>query len=93
MTKLNEVLSAVNDKDGSVGKLLSDGELYENLTEASDNLSVLLADLKENPYRYINVSVFGSNPYKKVERAKAKAEKNAIKRADEAAAKEAKNAQ
>ncbi|MBO7194741.1 MAG: MCE family protein [Alistipes sp.] len=93
VTKLNEVLSAVNDKDGSVGKLLSDGELYENLTEASDNLSVLLADLKENPYRYINVSVFGSNPYKKVERAKAKAEKNAIKRADEAAAKEAKNAQ
>ena len=93
VTKLNEVLSAVNDKDGSVGKLLSDGELYENLTEASDNLSVLLADLKENPYRYINVSVFGGNPYKKVERAKAKAEKNAIKRADEAAAKEAKNAQ
>jgi hypothetical protein len=82
----------MNDKEGNVGKLLNDGELYENLTEASDNLSVLLEDLKENPYRYINVSVFGGNPQKKVERAKAKAEKNAIKRADEAAEAAAKSA-
>lgn len=92
VAKLNEVLAAMNDKDGSVGKLLNDGELYENLTEASDNLSLLLEDLKENPYRYINVSVFGGNPQKKVERAKAKAEKNAIKRADEAAEAAAKSA-
>ena len=91
VAKLNEVLAAVNNKEGSVGKLLSDGELYENLTTASDNLSHLLADLKENPSRYINVSVFGSNPYKKVEKAKAKAELNAMKRADEAA-KQAKRA-
>ena len=92
VAKLNEVLAAMNDKNGSVGKLPNDGELYENLTEASDNLSVLLEDLKENPYRYINVSVFGGNPQKKVERAKAKAEKNAIKRADEAAEAAAKSA-
>lgn len=65
--------------------MLSDDELYENLTSASENLSVLLTDLKENPSRYINVSVFGSSPYKKVEKAKAKAELKAIKRAEEAA--------
>ena len=96
VTKLNEVLAAINNQEGSVGKMLNDGELYANLTAASENLSTLLADLKENPYRYINVSVFGGNPQKKVERAKAKAEKRAIKRADEAAeaaAKEAKSAQ
>lgn len=89
VAQLNAVLAAVNDKEGSVGKLLSDAELYDNLNAASDNLSALLADLKENPHRYINVSVFGSNPTKKVERAKAKAEKRAIKRADEAAEREA----
>ena len=92
VTKLNEVLAAVNDKEGSVGKLLSDDELYENLTSASENLSVLLTDLKENPSRYINVSVFGSSPYKKVEKAKAKAELKAIKRAEEAAEAAAKSA-
>jgi phospholipid/cholesterol/gamma-HCH transport system substrate-binding protein len=85
VSKLNAVLTSVKDKEGSVGKLLSDEELYNNLTAASNNLSALLADLKENPSRYINVSVFGGNPQKKVERAKAKAEKNAIKRADELA--------
>ena len=80
---LNGLLQSAQDKSGSVGKLLSDGELYDNLTTASENLSALLADLKENPYRYINVSVFGGNPQKKVERAKAKAEVKAIKQAAE----------
>ena len=83
VAQLNAVLASVNDKNGSVGKLLSDDELYNNLTQASDNLSVLLEDLKANPGRYINVSVFGSDPYKKVEKAKAKAELKAIKEAQE----------
>ena len=81
--ELNKMLVAVNDNTGSVGKLLKDPHLYDNLTAASDNLSALLEDLKANPHRYINISVFGSNPTKKAEKAKAKAEKRAIKRADE----------
>lgn len=87
MEQLNGVLATVNEEDGSVGKLLKDSQLYDNLTEVSDNLSLLLADLKENPGRYINVSVFGSNPYKKVDKAKAKAEKREIKREMRAAEK------
>ena len=83
VAQLNAVLASVNDKNGSVGKRLRDDELYNNLTQASDNLSVLLEDLKANPGRYINVSVFGSDPYKKVEKAKAKAELKAIKEAQE----------
>lgn len=93
VAQLNKVLASVNDENGSVGKLLRDDELYDSLAEASDNLSVLLADLKENPHRYINVSVFGSDPYKKVEKAKAKAEKKAIKRAAEAEEKAAEQAE
>ena len=89
VSQLNSVLESVNDKSGSVGKMLSDDELYDNLTSASNNLSTLLDDLKQNPHRYINISVFGSNPTKKAEKAKAKAEKKAIKRADEIAEREA----
>ena len=88
VTHLNEILASVEQENGSVGKLLNDGELYDNLTAASNNLSSLLKDLQENPHRYINISVFGSNPTKKAEKAKAKAEKRAIKRADELAEKE-----
>lgn len=85
---INKILASIEQEDGSVGKLFNDKELYDNLTSASDNLSTLLEDLKENPHRYINISVFGANPTKKVEKARAKAEKNAIKRADELAEKE-----
>jgi phospholipid/cholesterol/gamma-HCH transport system substrate-binding protein len=83
--ELNGIMASVNNQNGTMGKLLSDGDLYNSLTMASDNLTALLADLKENPHRYINISVFGSDPLKKVEKAKAKAEKKAIKRADEIA--------
>ena len=86
--ELNGIMASVNNQNGTMGKLLSDGDLYNNLTMASDNLTALLADLKENPHRYINISVFGANPIKKVEKAKAKAEKRAIKRADELAEKQ-----
>ena len=81
VAQLNAILGSVNKNDGSVGKLLRDDDLYNNLTQASDNLSLLLEDMKQNPKRYINVSVFGSDPYKKVEKAKAKAELKAIKEA------------
>ena len=83
--EINGLLVSVKNPNGSIGKLLEDGNLYNNLTAASENLSILLNDLKENPHRYINISVFGSNPTKRAEKAKAKAEKRAIKRADERA--------
>lgn len=91
--ELNSVLATVNNESGSVGKLLKDAELYDNLATASNNLSALLEDLKTNPGRYLNVSVFGKDPYKKVEKAKAKAEKKAIKREMEAAEKAAEQAE
>lgn len=78
--ELKGVLTAMNDQSGSAGKLLKDDELYNNLTSASNNLSVLLEDLKTNPGRYLNVSVLGKDPYKKVEKIKAKAEKKALKK-------------
>ncbi len=91
MSQLDSVLVAVNNEDGSVGKLLKDSALYDNLAAASNNLTVLLEDLKANPGRYINVSVLGGSPYKKVEKAKAKVEIKAIKGEAKAAKKAAKN--
>lgn len=59
--KLNAAMSAINRAEGSAGKLIYDRELYENLTEASEALTLLLQDLKANPGRYIHISVFGGN--------------------------------
>ena len=88
ITEVNTLLAKFNSGDGTVGKLVSDEKLYAQLTEASQNLSHLLADLKENPSRYINVTVFGKKSYeekqadkaaKEADKAKKKANKKAKK--------------
>lgn len=49
----------INSKDGSVGLLLNDKTLYNNLTATSNKLNILLDDIRVHPRRYVNVSVFG----------------------------------
>ena len=61
--QVNTLLEKINSGSGSIGNLVSDEKLYKELAQASQNLSLLLADLKENPKRYINVTVFGGKSY------------------------------
>ena len=53
-----------NTGDGSLAKLLNDPELYMNLAKVSKNTDLLLQDLRLNPKRYVNVSVFGKKQKK-----------------------------
>ena len=75
-------MAKINSGSGSVGNLISDEKLYKELAQASQNLSLLLADLKENPKRYINVTVFGKKSYD--EKQADKAAKQAAKEAKKA---------
>lgn len=56
---VNSMLAKIENGDGSLGKLVNDKALYENLTSASRELDLLLQDFRLNPKRYVNVSVFG----------------------------------
>ncbi|WP_228851481.1 MlaD family protein [Aegicerativicinus sediminis] len=58
----NQLLSSVNNGEGSVGKLLNDEKLYANLEGASKQLEMLLQDMKLNPKRYVHFSLFGKRP-------------------------------
>ena len=83
INEVNALLAKVNSGSGSIGNLVSDEKLYKELAQASQNLSLLLADLKENPKRYINVTVFGKKTYEEKQADKAaKAADKAKKKAN-----------
>lgn len=49
----------INSKDGSLGLLLNDKTLYNNLAATSSKINILLDDIRVHPRRYVNFSVFG----------------------------------
>lgn len=56
---LQGIVTKVNNGQGSLGMLINDTKMYENLTNATKNLDNLMIDLKQNPKRYVHFSVFG----------------------------------
>lgn len=65
LENLNKITSDMASGKGSVGKILKDEEFYNNLNKTSKELGLLLEDIRLNPTRYVNVSVFGkkNKPY------------------------------
>ena len=59
MADFQQVVDRINQGEGSIGLLLKDEGLYNNLNNASKNLDQLMIDVKANPGRYIHFSVFG----------------------------------
>lgn len=59
--ELNKLISGIEAGKGSLGKLTKDEELYNNLNKSAASLNALMEDLKANPKRYINISVFGKS--------------------------------
>ena len=57
--RFDTIVTGLDNGEGSVGKLLKDEKLYENLEGASKELEKLLEDVRLNPKRYVHVSVFG----------------------------------
>ena len=57
--EVNNLINAINNGEGSLGKLMVNEELYENLEATSKHLELLLQDMRLNPKRYVNISVFG----------------------------------
>jgi len=56
---LKQVISHISSTQGSLGALINDKALYNNLNNLTRSLNVLIDDLRVHPKRYVNVSVFG----------------------------------
>ncbi len=57
--QLQGIMDKVNNNQGSLGMLVNDKELYNNMNKSLKSMTDLTNDLKARPSRYINVSVFG----------------------------------
>lgn len=53
------ISSKINSGKGSIGLLLNDDQLYNNLNNASKEMDNLMKDVKEQPGKYIKLSIFG----------------------------------
>jgi phospholipid/cholesterol/gamma-HCH transport system substrate-binding protein len=66
LASVDKIMADVQSGKGTLGKLAKDEAMYNNLTKTSKELELLLQDLRLNPTRYVNVSLFGkkNKPYK-----------------------------
>ena len=55
---MNLAIGKINRKEGTVGLLLNDEKLYDEVTKAAKELNLLLEDIRSNPSKYVKVSVF-----------------------------------
>ncbi len=59
IAQVNGLLDGISSGKGTIGKLLKNDSIYNNLNRASDDLDKLLVDVKEHPKHYVSFSVFG----------------------------------
>lgn len=66
LASVDKLMADMQAGKGTLGKIAKDEALYNNFAKSSKELELLLQDLRLNPTRYINVSLFGkkNKPYK-----------------------------
>jgi phospholipid/cholesterol/gamma-HCH transport system substrate-binding protein len=65
LAKVDKIMAELEKGNGTMGKLIKDETMYTNFAKTSKELELLLQDLRLNPTRYVNVSLFGkkNKPY------------------------------
>ncbi|TAD82961.1 MAG: MCE family protein [Bacteroidetes bacterium] len=59
LASFKATIEKLSNSEGTLGALMNDRKMYNNLTSTVNSLNLLLQDLRLSPKRYINVSVFG----------------------------------
>ena len=56
---ISSVVNKLDSNNSTIGKLINEDEVYNNLNSSIESLNNLIIDIKENPKKYIHFSVFG----------------------------------
>lgn len=59
ISSVHRMMEQIQNPNGTLGKLMSDAELYNNLNHTVQSADSLVTDLKAHPKRYVHFSVFG----------------------------------
>lgn len=59
LREVEGLVHELNQDQGSLGLLIHDRQLYDNLTQTLYSLDRLLEDINRRPSRYINLTIFG----------------------------------
>jgi phospholipid/cholesterol/gamma-HCH transport system substrate-binding protein len=57
---LASITSAINAGEGSVGKLIYEDSIYQQISVLITNLDSLIRDVNANPKKYVGFSLFGN---------------------------------
>jgi phospholipid/cholesterol/gamma-HCH transport system substrate-binding protein len=85
--RINTIIAAIENGEGSVGKLLTDDEIHNSINDTIDSLNALVTDLKEHPMRYVHFSLFGKSE-EDIAKKEAKKQAKEAKKQAKAASKE-----
>jgi phospholipid/cholesterol/gamma-HCH transport system substrate-binding protein len=58
LSQVAGITEKIDNGQGSLGLLVNDQKLYDNLNKSTAQLNALIEDMKLNPHRYVNFSVF-----------------------------------
>ncbi|MHC2992782.1 mammalian cell entry protein [Pontibacter sp. HJ8] len=67
VNQLEMAVSKLNSNEGSLGKLMNDEELYQNMNRSTEALNMLLRDIQAYPKRYVQFSLIGRKDKYKVD--------------------------
>ena len=59
ISSVHATMEQIKNPNGTLGKLMSDPSVYDNLNHTVQSADSLVTDLKAHPKRYVHFSVFG----------------------------------
>ena len=56
---IGSIVDKLDSDNSTLGKLINEDEVYNNLNSSIESLNILINDIKVNPKKYVHFSVFG----------------------------------